>query len=88
MRIAQGDPEQAEGAALGLRSIFGLAPRRGAAIPTHSPQNRLMRLPCAMRPPCTRPSFPFRLGPCGRRFLLRSGSTRLPGAEVVKWQTH
>jgi hypothetical protein len=31
MKIAQGDPEQVEGAALGTRSIIRLAPRRGAA---------------------------------------------------------
>jgi hypothetical protein len=34
--IAQGDPEQAEGAALGTRYLFGLAPQRGDATSMHS----------------------------------------------------
>jgi len=38
MRIAQGDPEQAEGAALGEQPKFSLAPRRGAATSAHRPE--------------------------------------------------
>jgi len=38
MKIAQGDPERSEGAALGTRSIMCLAPRRGAATFMSSPK--------------------------------------------------